>query len=87
MDNNALIQAMVGLHFKGGADITPDDLGTHNYNGIVCNNNGNVRVDFVDGTTATLRVGRGDVLDVHITRVYVTGTNVVGIIGLNPRDE
>ena len=83
--NNAIIQSVVNLSYRGGAAITPNDTGTHNYNALVAQVAGNVAVDFVDGTTATVALAAGIPANYKVTRVYSTGTTATGLVGLNPR--
>jgi len=85
MSNHALIQAAVGLHATGGADITPDDSGTHNFNAIVVGSSGLVKFDFVNGSTLTIHCNKGIIYLFKVTRVYATGTVATDITGLNPR--
>jgi hypothetical protein len=83
--NNAETQAIINQNYRGGADITPNDTGTHNYNALVAGTAGNVKVDFVDGTTATVSLAAGIPANYKVTRVYSTGTTAGTIAGLNPR--
>lgn len=86
IDNNAAIQALIDLHFRSGASITPSDVGTHNYNAITTTSGGDVKIDLVSGDTVTIYLGAGDIGRYKITRVYATGTTATGIVGLNTRE-
>ena len=82
---NAETQAIINLNYRGGAAITPSDTGDHDFNALVAGVAGNVKVDFIDGTTAIVALAAGIPVPYKVTRVYTTSTTATGIVGLNPR--
>ena len=65
-------------------EISPSDsadLDTH-VRGICATRSGSVRVTTVGGTTATIFVVAGAIWPVRARRVWATGTDASGIVGL-----
>ena len=86
MSDEAITRSLMNFNYRDGAAITPDDLGTHNYDAISATTPGKIKVDMVGGSTAVLLpINVVTPYRYKITRVYATGTTALGLVGLNAR--
>ena len=62
--------------------ITPSDSGSIDYDGFITGKDGLIRINDDAGNTCTLKVEGGRVHSIRIKRVWATGTDVTGIVGV-----
>jgi S-adenosylmethionine synthetase len=65
--------------------VTPHDtnLCMHETRGLYLGTSGSVRVDMADGDSVTFaNLAAGIIHPLRVTRVYATGTNATGIVGV-----
>lgn len=65
-------------------EVTPDDAADlpHAVRALNVAQSGAVRVETVEGSVATVYVAAGIALPVRVRRVFATGTDATGIVGM-----